>query len=220
MSFQLRAPNVPGGGPEHIRYLFIVAGRENELDGSALFDMDYSKMKEGGLAAACPAFVDAKASGQLDANMGRMPVMLVDGVPIGQIPVIKRIVARRMGLYSDNDIEAAQIDMINEHLIDVKKEYNDTKKVGEEAVANWFKTKLPEWMGKLEKCVGDGGFAVGSKISWADVELFTFITAFFDNLEGAAASIDACPKIKNSVALIKNLPAMQEHLAKRAAKAP
>merc|ERR1711998_638417 len=117
--------------------------------------MDYSKMKEGGLAAACPAFVDAKASGQLDANMGRMPVMLVDGVPIGQIPVIKRIVARRMGLYSDNDIEAAQIDMINEHLIDGKKEYNDTKKGGEEAVASWFKTKLPEWMGKLEKCVGD-----------------------------------------------------------------
>ena len=51
-------------------------------------------------------------------------------------------------------------------------------------------------------------------------ELFTFITAFFDNKEGAAASIEACPKIKNSVALIKNLPAMREHLAKRAAKAP
>jgi glutathione S-transferase len=219
-SFQLRGPNVTGGAPEHIRYLFIVAGREDELDDSALYDIDFSKMREGGLAAACPAFVHAKASGQLDANMGRMPVMLVDGVPIGQIPVIKRIVAKRMGLYSDNEVEAAQIDMINEHLIDVKKEYNDTKKLGEEAVAKWFQAKLPEWMGKLEKCVGGKGFAVGSKVTWADVELFTFITAFFDNKEGAAASIQACPKIKNSVALIKNLPAMRAHLAKRAAKAP
>ena len=113
------------------------------------------------------------------------------------------------------------MDMVNEHLIDVKKEYNDTKKAGggvdSEAVAEWFKTKLPEWMGKLEKCLGDNGFAVGSKMSWADVELFTFITSFFDNVEGAAASIENCPKIQRSVELIKTLPAMAEHLAKRAA---
>jgi|Transcript_34937 glutathione S-transferase len=216
MSYQLLAPQVTGGAPEHIRFLFIVAGREKELDDSSLYPMDISKMKEG-MQVACPAFAEAKAAGKHDANLGRMPVMLVDGVPIGQIPVIKRIVAKRMGLYSDNDIEAAQIDMVNEHLIDVKKDYNDNKKVGEEAVAEWFKTKLPEWMGKLEKCLGDN-FAVGNKISWADVELFTFITVFFDNVEGAAASIKACPKIKRSVELIKTLPAMAEYLAKKAAK--
>ena len=88
-SFQPLGTNVTGGAPKQIRYLFIVAVREHELDDSALYDLDFSKMREGGLAAACPAFVHAKASGQLDANMGRMPVMLVDGVPIGQIPVIK-----------------------------------------------------------------------------------------------------------------------------------
>ena len=52
-SFQLLGPNVTGGAPEHIRYLFIVAGREDELDDSALYDIDFSKMREGGLAAAC-----------------------------------------------------------------------------------------------------------------------------------------------------------------------
>ena len=124
-----------------------------------------------------------------------------------------------MGQQSDNEVEAAQIDMINKHLIDVKKEYNDTNKLGEEAVANWFQAKLPEWMGKLEKFVCGKGFAVGSKVTWADVELFTFLTGYFDNKEGAEASIQACPKIKNSAALIKNLPAMRAHLAKKAAKA-
>lgn len=60
----------------------------------------------------------------------------------------------------------------------------------------------------------------GRKISRADVGLFTFVTASFGNREGAAASIDERPKIKSSVALIKNLAAMREHLTKRAAKAP
>jgi len=34
-----------------------------------------------------------------------------------------------MGLYSDD--EAAQMDMIEEHLTHIKKEYTDTKKLGE-----------------------------------------------------------------------------------------
>jgi len=216
MSFKLLAPNVNSGAPQHIRFLFVVAGRENEFDTSEAYPIDFSKMKEGGMAAACPAFVDAKAAGKHDANLGRMPVMLIDGVAIGQIAVIKRIVAKRMGLYSDNDIEAAQMEMIMEHLQDIKKEYNDTKKVGEEAVAEWFKTKLPEWMGKLELTLADTGFAVGNKISLGDTELFTFITAFFDNLEGATASIAACPKIQKSVETVKTLPSMVEHLAKHA----
>jgi glutathione S-transferase len=216
MSYKLLAPNVTGGLPEHIRFIFIAADREKELDDSEMYPIDFSKMKDGGIIAACPAFAEAKAAGKHDANLGRMPVMVVDGVPIGQGPVIKRLVAKRMGLYSDNDIEAAKIDMVNEHLIDMKKEYNDTKKVGEEAVAEWFKTKMPEWMSKLEKALDDNGFAVGNRLSWADIELFTIICSFFDNLEGAAASIEGCPKIKRSVELVKALPAMAAHLAKRA----
>ena len=121
--------------------------------------------------------------------------------------MIKRLVAKRMGLMGDNDLEAAQMEMVLEHLQDVKKEYNDTKKVGAEAVAEWFTKNLPVWMGKLEKCLpGNNGFAVGSKLSLADTELYTIVTAFFDNLEGAAASIAACPKIQKSVELVKALP--------------
>ena len=217
-TFKILAPAVTGGGPEHIRFLFIVAGRESEFDDSGSFPIDFSKMKDGGLAAACPAFVEAKKSGALDANMGRMPVMLVDGVPIGQIQVIKRFVARKMGLYSNDDLEASKIDLIEAHLQDIKKEYNDTKKIGEEAVAAWFEKNMPEWMGKLEKCLGDEGFAVGNRLTWADVELFTIIKSFFDNLDGAAASIAACPKIQKSVELVATNPHMAAHILKRQAQ--
>jgi len=179
-----------------------------------MYAMDYAKMKEGGIAAACPDFVTAKAAGKHTANLGRMPLMVVDGVAIGQITVIKRLVAKRMGLYSDNDLEAAQMDMVMEHLVDVKKEYNDTKKVGEEAVAEWFKTKLPEWMGKLELTLPDTGFAVGNKLSLGDTELFTFVKLFFDDLESVAAAIASCPKIQKSVEAVNSVPAVMELLNK------
>lgn len=64
-----------------------------------------TQFKDGGLPAACPDFVVAKEAGKLVSNMNRMPVMVIDGVPIGQVPVIKRIVARRMGLLGDTDLE-------------------------------------------------------------------------------------------------------------------
>ena len=54
-TFKILAPAVTSGGPEHIRFLFIVAGRESEFDDSGSFPIDFSKMKDGGLAAACPA---------------------------------------------------------------------------------------------------------------------------------------------------------------------
>lgn len=105
--------------------------------------------------------------------------------------------------------------MVLEHLQDVKKEYNDTKKEGKpEAVDEWFKTKLPEWMSKLEQALpGQSGFAVGSQVTLADTELYTIVTAFFDNLEGVAASISACPKIQRSVELVKALPGIMELMA-------
>jgi len=62
-------------------------------------------MKEAGIAAACPDFVAAKEAGKMVANMNRMPVMVIDGTPIGQIAVIKRILAKRLGLLGDTDLE-------------------------------------------------------------------------------------------------------------------
>jgi hypothetical protein len=41
---------------------------------------------------------------------------------------------------------------------------------------------IRQWLGKLEaSIVGTGGFAVGTKLSLADITIYYFLTAFFDN---------------------------------------
>ena len=97
-----------------------------------------------------------------------------------------------MGLFSDD--EAAQMDMIEEHL-KLQEGVHRHQEAGRGRSREWLKTKLPVWMSKLEKCLG-------GKLSWADVELFTFLTAFSNDLEGAAVSFAACPKSQKSVELI------------------
>jgi len=215
MTYVLLAPKVYSGAPLHFRILFASVGRLSDLDDSQMFPIDFAKMKEAGIAAACPDFVAAKEAGKMVANMNRMPVMLIDGTPIGQIAVIKRILAKRLSLLGDADLEGAQCDMIQEHLQDIKKEYNDAKKEGKpEVVEEWFKTKLPEWMAKIEGALpGQSGFAVGSKLTMADTELYTIVTSFFDNLEGVAAAVAGCPKILKSVELVKALPGIVELMA-------
>jgi len=212
MSYKLLAPDMGFGAPYHIRLMFIVADRIDELDTSESFALDFSKMSDG-IVAACPDFIAAKTAGKLNANMDRMPVMVVDGVPIGQIAVIKKLLASRFDLYGATDLEAAQCDMVLFHLLDIKQDYNLTKKIGDDAVEKWFKVKLPEWMIKLEASITGSEFAVGSKISLGDIELYIFVKCFFDNLDAAAASIEACPQIKRSVKLVADLPSVATHLA-------
>ena len=99
------------------------------------------------------------------------------------------------------DVEAALIDMLTEHIRDIKQKYTDCKhsKSGEElecAKTSWIDKDLPPWMMKLEQCVGKSGFSVGSKISLADVSIYIFVNEFFDYIEGAKASISSCPGLK------------------------
>ena len=72
-SFKILDPTFNHGEPEQIQNLFIVAGREHELDESGMDQFHTS----------WPAVADATAAERQDANLGCMPLMLVDGVPLG-----------------------------------------------------------------------------------------------------------------------------------------
>ena len=55
-----------------------------------------------------------------------------------------------------NEVEAAQIDAVCEHVRDIKDAYQKVRGIqGEEekkaGMEKWFATDLPEWCGKLEK---------------------------------------------------------------------
>eukprot|EP01041_Mallomonas_annulata_P006071 gene6071-12246_t len=165
-----------------------------------------------------PEFGEAKGSGDLTFNMDRAPILIYNGTAIGQARTIERFVAKKMGFFGADDIEAAHVDMIAEHIRDIKQFYSQAKagkKDDElaEAKAKFMSEKFPEWMAKLEKCLGSSGFAVGNKMSLADVVINELIQDFFDDKAGATAAISACPKIAASVRLVAE--AAKDYFANR-----
>lgn len=186
------------GAAETTRLLFAAAGKSSDLDDKR-WGADVSKFSQG-IEVACPGFAAAKKDGTLACNMLRAPVLVVDGERIGQSAAIERYAARQLGLYGDSEIEAAKIDMLGEHLNDIKNKYQDAKKkekAGEEgAVDKWFADDLPSWLEKLEACLGETtGFAVGGKTSLADAKVYMFMKEYFDNKEPVVAAASKCPKV-------------------------
>ena len=138
-------------------------------------------------------------------NMDRLPLFVYDGVTIGQSKTIERFVAKKTGFMGTSDIDEALIDMITEHVRDIKQKYNDSKagKSGEDlaaAKAAFIATELPVWAQKLEKCVSKEGYSVGSKLSLADIAIQQLFQDYFDDKVGAAASIESLPGLSAIVA--------------------
>jgi glutathione S-transferase len=137
--------------------------------------------------------------------MDRVPLFNFNGTTIGQSKTIERFVAKKFGFMGTNEIEEALIDMLTEHVRDIKQKYNDSKsgKSGDElatAKSNFISSELPKWAQKLEKCVGKEGFSVGSKLSLADITIQQLFQDYFDDKEGAAASIEPLPGLSAIVA--------------------
>ena len=136
--------------------------------------------------------------------MDRVPILTYnDTFTLGQSRTIERFVAKKLGLFGASDLEEAKIDMITEHVRDIKDKYNSSKvgKAGDElaaAKANFLANEFPNWMKKLEKCLDSDGFAVGNRISLADVHVRQIVSDYFDDLEAAARGVEDCPKIRSS----------------------
>ena len=153
-----------------------------------------------------PEFDAAKAKGDLGTNLGRVPVLNHNGAVIGQSNAISRYLARRFGLMGNggNEVEAAQIDALTEHIIDIKGGYRKLFPYGkklapEEAESNsniWFDTpptpalegraerQLQWFLGSVEDNLPDTtaspsgsvqGYSVGRRPSLADACLFNLL---------------------------------------------
>ena len=181
------------------------------------------KPAESGGGFEYPEFAAAKARGELKVNMDRAPMLVVGNDVIGQSKAIERYIARRGGFMGSNDIEAAQIDYICEHIRDIKEKYGKVRAITdaaekEAAMTKWFTTELSEWLSKLEMSLPSGrgaGYCVGNKVSLADVAVWSFLSDFFDNKEGVAASVKPCAQLVGIVDAVAALPALQKWLAER-----
>lgn len=206
---------------ETIRLMFAVAKVDYE---DARFPLsfgvpgDFSTIKR-------PEFDAAKASGQLTASAHKLPMLVVNGVKIGQSKSIERFLSKELDLLGTEPWHAVQIDALSEQVRDIKDAYNGAKrnKTGEEkevALKTFFEEKLPEQVKLMEGMVPDvsGPFLFGSKASYADISMFQFLAAeggFFDNTEAAAASFKLCPKIESAMKAVGNLAEVKNWIAMR-----
>eukprot|EP00009_Paramoeba_aestuarina_P000583 CAMPEP_0201506456 /NCGR_PEP_ID=MMETSP0161_2-20130828/359_1 /ASSEMBLY_ACC=CAM_ASM_000251 /TAXON_ID=180227 /ORGANISM="Neoparamoeba aestuarina, Strain SoJaBio B1-5/56/2" /LENGTH=255 /DNA_ID=CAMNT_0047900543 /DNA_START=90 /DNA_END=857 /DNA_ORIENTATION=- len=148
--------------------------------------------------------------GDLDmsANLGRFPLLSVEGKgTIGQSLAIWYYVASECGFLGANAWETAQIISVAETLKETMDTFRKAVPYGEdpkpEAVDKWFSEgsndltgranmegranrQLHWFMGRLENLIpGENGFAVGGKLSLADVLIYN---AFAEHLDDDQAS--------------------------------
>jgi glutathione S-transferase len=163
------------GAAETTRVLLAIAGVKYEDKRFAI-----------GPGMAAPEFKEAKESGRLVANLGRVPILAIEGEgEIGQSKAMERFVARQYAMFGANEFEACKIDAIAEHCRDIKDAQRAkgfsrfSQKPDEEKAAarkEWFEEGLPSWLDRLEQCIasysGAAGCAVGTALSYADVCLW------------------------------------------------
>lgn len=199
------------GRGERIRYLYAVAGAEFE---------DYRYPTTYGVPGdrstrQRPEFDAAKASGEHDINMGKLPILQVDDLKIPQSKAIERYVAKKYGMMGSTEEEYAFIDGICEHARDI----------GEGQRAARRDDKMDEYLDKLatslalvDKAVSEkpGPFLVGEKPTLADVTFYCFLKeGFSDNQDKITAALDGAPKIKAALDAFADLDNVKKWQATR-----
>ena len=178
-----------------------------------------------------PEFKAEKEGGALALNLNRAPLLITDQGAIGQSKAIERYVADVAGLLGTSAIERAQIDMVAEHIRDVRdaqrakgfSRMTRGKTDDEKAAASdeWYGTDMPGWLGRIEACVvelsGAGAsHAIGGSLSYADVCIWSLLregTAEDAALVATAAA--ECPTLNCIADSVAAHPAVKGWVASR-----
>jgi glutathione S-transferase len=158
---------------------------------------------------AHPEFDAMQANGEFVCNMNSVPILTYNGVKLGQSKAINRFVGRKLGFMGSNDVEAAQIDAIADHVVEIMDGINaairDKKDEALAAAKESFDLKW--YLDLIEKCVGENGFAVGNTRSVADVFIYYILDdVFFVRYQmgdKVNAVLNGCPKLKAIIAGVK-----------------
>ena len=226
-SFALASPSL------ELKYFDLRGAAETARLILALGDEEYTDLRyeiaPGTMNA--PEFKASKESGALDANLGRAPLLLVDGKPVGQSKAIERYLAKKCNLMGDSDVDAAQIDCIAEHCRDVKdaqakkgfsafaRDKSDEEKA--EARKEWFETDMPVMLEKVEKAVkltsAKDGYAFGDKNSYADIAIFSLLKdcTMDADKEDTLKAAEKCSLLLSIAERISNEPNVSKWLENR-----
>lgn len=220
------------GLAEVARTLFVTAGR---APGSGFADIRLSGDE----------FKEKKGSGDLATNLNRVPVLNHNGHVIGQSASINRYVAKVLGFFGKDDLEAAAIDSFCEHVVDIKAAYrklipykaemSDEEKAA--ALSLWFDTpaepalegrkerQLQWFLGQVEGLLPGDGYAVGGRPSLVDAYLFNMLAEQepelgikgepFESLEATTRVLNLFPKLQIVLDTFGGSPGMLHYLATR-----
>lgn len=178
---------------------------------------------------------------------------------VGQSAAINFYLATEFDLMGDTTMEAAQIIGFGEHISEMRKAYYSLIPYGtpadEEKLALWFdggcdaepanspadmskraERQLKWWLGRIELVCGDKGFAVGSRMSLADVLVYNALAETlleneakegtpsaarecFTSKERTDAALAPFPKLRAIIAAVAGVPQIQKWLAERGVQA-
>ena len=163
-------------------------------------------------------FEQDKNDGKLLGSLNKVPFLEIDGVVIPQSKSIERFVGTKYNMMGNNDIQSARIDSICEYVRDFKDMYQSVRRLSKEEKENgmkkWFSETLVERLESLEQILGNehDTFSVGTRLSLADIVLYSFITQFFDDKESIALTTSNCSKDKNIIKYVGGLDQIQHWL--------
>lgn len=161
-----------------------------------------------------------KKEGMFDKSMGKLPILRVcengNTTDISQSKAIERFISKRYGLMGTNLLEEARIDAVCECIRDIKERYQKIRTGNESEKLNYFQVVLPTEFSDLVKVLdSDTKYAIGNKISLADVSIYCLITQFYDNkdaLKNIAANI---AKIRDIIIKVASRPEIRVYLSDR-----
>lgn len=200
--------------------------------------------------------------GPLDINLGRVPLVVTPDGPIGQRAAINSYLADTCGLNGATALERATIVAVDEALREMNQAWDKLPSGGEtdeekaasaaEKVATWFAESAAKdycgpsdmsgtrgerrarwFMNRLETFLGSDGFAVGGKLSLADLLIYNAFAETltddeiprpdfpaarrypFGDLEATNAALADCPKLSAIIASVKADANIQAYLAGR-----
>ena len=118
---------------------------------------------------------------------GTMPVLEEDGKMVGGSLVIARYLGEKHGIAGGDAWENAKIanivDFVSDFMQEMTKVYMEKDEAKKAEIEKKFKEEaVPKYLGKLNGLAGDSGYLWNSKLSWADLVLYTVLEFMKDQL--------------------------------------
>lgn len=219
------------GLAETSRLIFAAAGVDFEDNRYPLTVLDWATFK-----MERKEFDEDKANGKLWQSLDKLPFLEVDGEVICQSKTIERFLATKFDMMGSTPLETAKIDSLCECIRDFKDMYQKVRNASvdekEEAKSKFFGETLPERLVAFNKIVAvtscssseesvfnftgsEQLYAVGSRLSLADIVIYAFLVEFFDDKEMVQKAYETCDKLKAIVNTVSNVEGIQKWLETR-----